>query len=71
MDARILDVLHHSPDDTASAVGNGVHIGLEGVLQKSIDQHRMPRSHPDRPGEVIAQRGLVVDDFHAPAAEHV
>ena len=71
MDARVFDVLHHPPDHAAPAVGDGVHIPLEGVFQKAIDEDRMLGRHASRRREVAAQRALVVHDLHGSAAEHV
>ena len=39
--------------------------------RKLVDQHRVLRRHPRRPLEVAPERGLVVDDLHRPAAQHV
>ena len=52
VDARVLDVLHDAADDAARAVGDGVDVGLEGVLEEAVDQHRMLGRHPRRAGEV-------------------
>ena len=67
----VLDVLHDAADDAPGAVGDRVHVGLEGVLEEAVDQHRVLRRHPRRPREVAPERGVVVDDLHRPAAEHV
>ena len=49
MHAGVLDVLHHAADHAAPAVGDRVHVSLERVLEKRIDQDRVLGSHPRRP----------------------
>ena len=71
MDARVFDVLHHPPDHAAPAVGDGVHIPLEGVFQEAVDEHGMLGRHAGRLRKVLAQGAFVVDDLHGSAAEHV
>jgi len=41
MDPGVLDVLHHAADDAPRAVGQGVHVALEGVLEEAVDQDGM------------------------------
>ena len=43
MDARLLDVLHHTADHDPLAVGDRVHVGLEGVLEEPVEQDRVFR----------------------------
>ena len=69
MDAGVLDVLHDAADDDPLPVGDGVDIGLEGILEKAVDQHGPLLAHPRRRLEVVAQGMLIVDDLHGPAAE--
>ena len=71
MDTGILDVLHDPADHTAGAVGDGVNVRLEGVLEEAVDQHRMLGSDPSRLLEELAERALIVHDFHRPPAQHV
>ena len=71
MDARLLDVLHHGGHERILAVSDGVGLGFDGVFQIAVDQNRPVRRHVHRRRHVIAQHRFVVDDFHAPPAEHV
>jgi hypothetical protein len=72
VDAGLLDVLHDAADDDgAGRVGDAVDVELDGVLEELVDQHGPlgRRLHGRR--HVAVERGHVVDDRHAPAAEHV
>jgi len=42
----VLDMLHHAADHAARAVGDRVHVRLEGILQEAIDQDRVLRGDP-------------------------
>ena len=44
VDARLLHVLHDPADDHPLAVGDGVHVDLEGVLEELVDQDRVLRA---------------------------
>ncbi len=48
VDAGVLDVLHDAADDAACAVRDGVHVGLEGVLEEAVDEHRVSGGHARR-----------------------
>src|SRR5881394_2834572 len=67
----ILDMLHHDADDAPLQAGERVDVGSERVLEEVVDQHRMLRRDARCFNEAFAQRAVVVDDFHGPAAEHV
>ena len=71
MDPRVLDVLHHRANHHALAVRERVDVGLIGVLEKPIDEHRPVLAHARGALEVVAQRRLIVHDLHGAAAEHV
>ena len=71
MDAGLLDVLHDAGDIDRVAVGDGVDIDLDRVLQIAVDQHRAGAGHAHRVADVALQPGGVVDDLHRPAAQHV
>ena len=67
----ILDVLHHPADHAARAVGDRVNVRLERVFEKMIDQHRMFRRNARGLHEILAERAVVIDDFHRPPTQHV
>src|SRR6185312_3647238 len=71
VDAGLLDVLHDAADVEVGAVVEGVDVDLDGVLEEPVHQHRVVLGDLGRVGDVAFQVGLVVDDLHAPAAQHV
>ncbi len=71
VDAGLLDVLHHPADHHCLAVAQRVHVGLEGVFQEAVDQHRPVVRDGDGAAEVVAQARLVVHDLHPPPAKDV
>src|SRR2546425_1213978 len=64
--AGVLDVLHHPRDDRPAAVGDRVHVALEGVLEEAVDQDRMLGRDAGGFLEVIAQGAVVVHNLHGP-----
>ena len=71
MHARLLDVLHDRADDHLLAVAHGVHVHFHRLFQKAIQEHGRGVGDVHRLGEVAGKLGLVVDDFHGPAAQNV
>ena len=71
MDPRLLDVLHDPGHDHLLAVGDGVHVHLDGVFEEAVDQHRLALGDHERLGHEALELGGVVADFHRPAAQHV
>lgn len=71
MDARFLDVLHDAAEVELVAVVERVDVDLDGVVEEAVDQHRAGRGDLGGLGDVRLEAGLVVDDLHAAAAEHV
>ena len=71
MDAGLLDMLHDAGDIDLVAVGDGIDIDLDRVLQIAVDQHRAGAGHGDGAADVALQPGRIVDDLHRPPAEHV
>ena len=71
MYARLLDVLHDRADVDVDAVGDGVHVDLDGVLEEIVHQDRVLRGKLHRRRDVVPQAVLVVDDRHGAAAQHV
>ena len=71
VDTGLLDVLHDPAEVEVGAVVEGVDVDLDGVLQEAVDQHRVLGADVGGLGDVGLERGVVVDDLHAAAAEHV
>ena len=71
VDAGLLDVLHHATEIELAAVVERVDVDLHGVVEELVDQHRVLRGDLGGPVDVGGQGGLVVDDLHPAAAEHV
>src|SRR5439155_1645178 len=59
------------PTVTAAAIGDRVHVALEGVLEEAVNQDRMFGRDAGGFLEVIAQGPVVVHNLHGPTAEHV
>ncbi len=70
MHACKLDMLKHSSDNGRLAVGNTIHVQLNGFFKKFVEQHRFARSN----GEGFFNYGLkfilVVHDKHSPTPEN-
>ncbi len=64
MDSGLLDVLHDAADDDVSAVGQGVDVDLDGVLEELVHQNRVLRRSVDGKLHVVSQLFRVVDDLH-------
>ena len=64
MNAGLLDVLHDRTDQDIAAIGDGIDVDLDRVLNKAVDQR-------GRTDVAVAQGGLVVTDAHRAATEHV
>src|SRR5690606_16511291 len=71
VDAGLLDVLHDAAEVQLIAAVEGVDVDLYGVVEEAVDEHRPGRADLGRLGDVRPQPGLVVDDLHAAAAEHI
>ena len=71
MDPRLLDVLHDGAYEHISAVADGVHVDLHGVLQEVVYEHGMLAADPHRFAHVDLQAGLIVDYLHGSAAQDV
>src|SRR5690606_11285360 len=71
VDARLLDVLHDTAQVQFGAVVEGVHVDLDGFVEEAVHQHRVFGTDFRVALDVVGEHGLVVDDLHAAAAEHV
>jgi hypothetical protein len=64
-------MLHDAANDHHSAVANRIHIDLDGVLEKFIDQYRQTGRRGKGPLYVSLQALVIKDNFHGPAPEHI
>ena len=72
MNAGRFDVLHQPTDQHgAAAIGEGIHIHLDGVFQVLIDQHRVIGFHLHGLHHVAIELLLVVHHLHGAAAKHI
>ena len=72
MDARRLDVLHHTADHHYPLpIAKGIHIHFDGVIEVLVDQHWVVGLHLHRFHHVAVELGFVVDDLHGAPAQHV
>ena len=71
MHAGFLDVFHDAADEDFAPVAERVHIHLDGIVEKAVQQHRRIVGDLYRVGHVAAQVLFLVDDFHGPAAQYV
>ena len=71
MDPGFLDMLHDPGDIDLGAVGDGVDIDLDGILQIAVDQDWARAGDIDGAADISAETRRVVDDLHRPAAQHI
>ena len=80
MDAGFLDMLHDAGDSGVLAVGEAVHIDLDGVGEITVEQQRPLLRHDQfggtveiarEPGDVAVELGSVVHDLHGAPAQHI
>jgi hypothetical protein len=71
VNARLLDVLHHSADDRSLAVGKGVDVDLQGVFKELVDENVLSGGDVHRLLDDSVQCGRVADDRHASASKHI
>ncbi len=71
MHAGLLDVLHDAGDVDVRAVAEGVDVDFGGVGEVAVEQDRGVAGDLDGGGDVAGELGVVADDLHGAAAEHV
>ena len=71
MHAGLLDLLHHAGDVDVGAVGDGVHVDLDGTIQELVDQHRIGSRDVRRLHHVAAQRVDILHELHRPSAKDI
>ena len=67
----LLDMLHDAPDHHPPPVGHGVHVHLEGILQKLVDQNGTVLRHAHGFRDVSLQGMVIVHDHHGPSTENI
>jgi len=63
-------VLHDGRDKRVLAVGQGVSLGLDGIIQKPINQDGPLGRDLHRRVDIMPEHFLIVHDFHAAPAQH-
>ena len=71
VDPGLLDVLHDPAEVHVRAVVDRVDVDLDRVVEEAVDEDRVLRRGDRRPGDVLAEGRVVVDDLHAAATEDV
>ncbi len=71
MDSRLFDMLHDAADNRGFAVGDGIDIHFDGVLEKLVDQDGMLRGDVDGGVHVTDKIPLIIDDPHGSATQNV
>jgi hypothetical protein len=69
--AGLLDVLHDPADVQLGAVVQRVDVDLDRVVEELVDHDGVLGARLGDPGDVVVERGVVVHDLHAAAAEDV
>ena len=73
MNSGLLDVLHDATDVKVGSVEQCVDVDFDREVQEAVDQKRVLRANNGLvldAVEVVADSGLVIDDFHAATAEN-
>src|SRR6516225_3625920 len=71
MNTGMLDVLHDAADHHRFIVAYRIHVDLGRAAQIPIDEQWMPLGGFESLCDVPAQRGLVTNYLHRPAAENI
>ncbi len=71
MHAGLFDVFHDAANDDFIAIGQGIDVALDGIVEETVEQHRRIMRHLDGFAHVAFKVLLLMDDFHGPATEHV
>ena len=71
VDARFFDVFHDAGDEHVLAIANGIDVHFDGVGEVAVDQHRAVAGDDHGLGDVALELGIVADDFHGAAAQHI
>ncbi len=71
MNARLLDMLHHCGHKGLFAVGEGICLRLQSILEESVDENGPLWGDVHCRGNVPLQHLLVVYHLHPPSAQDV
>ena len=71
MDPGILDVFHNPGNKGRFSVTNGVDIDLDGVVDKLVNENRVPLGNVLGLLDKFQQRFAVVNNLHGASAQHV
>ena len=71
MDPGQLNMFHYGRYKGISTVGNGICLNFNSVFQELVDQDRPFRGHIHCRSNIMLEHLLVVDHFHATAAQHI
>ena len=71
MNTGLLNVFHHTADEHLLAIANRVDIAFNGIVEKSIQQHRRFVADLDCFAHVTFQIALLMHDFHGAATQHI
>ncbi len=71
MNACLLDMLHDTGHNSCCSVRKRVHIHLDGVFEKFIDENRMPRRNFQCLRHKTFERRGVINNFHRATTQHV
>ena len=81
MDTGLFHVFHDPADDEVTGgVTNGIDVDLDGIVEKTVDEHGTLGGEPAllaeraigrHVGHGFAQGRSIVDDLHGPSTEHV
>ncbi len=64
-------MLHNAADDRNLPIGNCVHIHLDGVFQKFIDEHGMIGGCGNGQQGKVFEFFRIINNFHGPAAQYI
>ena len=64
MDARLFDMLHDAGDHCFCPIADGVHVHLDGVFQKLVNENGVIGRGYDGLGHELTQGIGIIDDFH-------
>ena len=64
-------MFHHAADERTGAIADAIDVALDGVVEKSIEQHWRIVGDLDRLAHVALEVALLMDDLHRAATEHV
>ena len=70
MHTRLFNVFHDAGDDDIGSISDRIDINLGGILQKSVNQHRLPLGNGKSLCDVSFELRRVIADFHSATTEN-